>query len=763
VSELRAYDPRLRVLGIRHHGPGSAWALEAALDAIDPEEVLIEGPPEGDAVLGFVNADLRPPVALLVYAADAPSRSAFYPFAEFSPEWRALQWARRHRRPARFIDRPAAWRLGPPDPEPDAPEQDEAGEDDAPGEVPEIPRRKDGIAALAEAAGAPDSEDWWSALVEESGPGPDLFDAVTEAMAATREGEPDLDADMARREASMRVAIAGALARSTGPVAVVVGAWHAPAVLRPPDAQDAALAAARPKTAVNATWVPWTSPRLGMWSGYGAGVRAPGWYLHLWRSMRAQRTRALDSTRTTATWQARVAHALRGQRLSASTASVIEATRLATALAGLRARRAPGLDEQVDATVAVLCHGDPAPFSLVSQGLLVGADVGAVGEGAPHTPLEADLRRQQKRLKLEPSASAEEISLDLRSEAGLAKSTLLHRLDRLGVPWGQRLDAGKSRGTFRERWALCWEPELSVRLVEALVWGTTIDGAATSRTLDALATATDLGALAGLVEACLLADLGPAVDAAISRMQALAAQTTDVGPMLDAVPPLVAILRYGTARAIPEDALRAVVSALCGEIRAGLRLACRGLDDEGTAALRRRLAAYDAAIAMVDDPAIVDGWPAALAGVADDPLAAPALRGFALRRRHDRGLVPPDALEAAISRDLGVTVPVDQAGAWLEGFLDGGAALLLADDALLAHVDRWMMALTEEALTAALPLLRRVFSAFDLAERKRLLRQVRRGGPAPVTTASSGSPAFVRALPGLLTMLGVTPTAQEPA
>jgi len=41
----------LTVFGIRHHGPGSARALAAELAAFVPDVVLIEGPPEADAVV----------------------------------------------------------------------------------------------------------------------------------------------------------------------------------------------------------------------------------------------------------------------------------------------------------------------------------------------------------------------------------------------------------------------------------------------------------------------------------------------------------------------------------------------------------------------------------------------------------------------------------------------------------------------------------------------------------------------------------------
>ncbi|MUT91866.1 DUF5682 family protein, partial [Streptomyces sp. Z38] len=110
-SEARdAGQPLL--LGVRHHGPGSAKAVRAALEASRPRVVLIEGPPEADPLVPLAAAeDMRPPVALLAHAVDEPGRSAFWPLAAFSPEWVALRWALEHGVPARFIDLSAAQTL----------------------------------------------------------------------------------------------------------------------------------------------------------------------------------------------------------------------------------------------------------------------------------------------------------------------------------------------------------------------------------------------------------------------------------------------------------------------------------------------------------------------------------------------------------------------------------------------------------------------------------------------------------------------------
>ena len=82
------------LLGVRHHGPGSARAVRRALSAYQPEVVLVEGPPEADPLVPLAgDEDMRAPVALLAYpaAGDPRRQAAFWPFAEFSPEWQALR------------------------------------------------------------------------------------------------------------------------------------------------------------------------------------------------------------------------------------------------------------------------------------------------------------------------------------------------------------------------------------------------------------------------------------------------------------------------------------------------------------------------------------------------------------------------------------------------------------------------------------------------------------------------------------------------
>ncbi|HSK97040.1 MAG TPA: DUF5682 family protein, partial [Euzebyales bacterium] len=260
----RADVTAVSVLGVRHHGPGSARAVSVALEQVRPDLVLIEGAPELTAVAHLAASPaMVPPVAGLVYAPDEPQRATFYPMAVFSPEWVALRWALGAGVDVRFADLPAATRLTA----------------DA---VSPRTAATDPVAALAAAAGFDDPERWWEDAIEHRYHGADAFDAVSDAMAALRGDEAFASwggGDNERREAAMRQAVRAARREGRERVAFVCGAWHAPALdpaAFPTASHDAALLRGLTRSKVAATWVPWTNRRLAFASGYGAGVTSPG-------------------------------------------------------------------------------------------------------------------------------------------------------------------------------------------------------------------------------------------------------------------------------------------------------------------------------------------------------------------------------------------------------------------------------------------------------------------------------------------------------
>jgi hypothetical protein len=747
---------RVHILGIRHHGPGSAALLRKALDTLDPACVLIEGPPEGDALIQYVaDPDLKPPVAMLLHAADEASLASFLPFAEFSPEWQAIQWALRHDRPVRFMDWPAAVSLA----------RQKAARENPAAEPPQP--RADSLDLLASAAGYEDGESFWNGLIEQHGGSGQgalaVFASIETAMTEARAQEaltppsPDEASRNQQREAFMRTNILAALKECAGNIAVVAGAWHISGLrqeVKP--AEDRALVKDLPRLKVEATWVPWTDSRLSAFSGYGAGVISPGWYRHLWSLYTRENLPGAEEF--AAVWQSRTAFQLRKEGYMAPTASAIEATRLALGLAALRDLPMPGIAEMHEASLAAMCDGNPVPLAMLERKLYIGERVGEIGERVPQNPLARDLAAWQRKTRLKPQDLELEVKLDLRSDAGLLKSTLLHRLNLIGVPWGKLVDAQAGRGTFREVWMIEWEPEFSVALAEALVYGVTIEQAAANATLEKARETTSITELAALVQNALVADLPETAASCIEQLQAAAVNSSDITDLMKAVSPLVRVFRYGAARRLPEAALRSLILSISVEINAGVRMGSRGLDDETAAARIAAMEAYDEALRLFADEALTSSWRAELGKIVDDDQATPPIAGLGLRRLHDVRAWEPPKVAAEFARHTGSRLP-KESGAFLEGFLRGGSEVLLQDEPLLELLDDWLCELSETDFTDSLPLLRRSMSDFDAVARRRLLERVQRGRQqstsASPRVADQGNPAFAAALPLLYKILGM--------
>lgn len=736
------------LLGVRHHGPGSARAVLAALEAARPAAVLIEGPPEGDALLPLAaDPQMRPPVALLAHAVDDPGRAAFWPLAEFSPEWVALRWALTHGVPVRFVDLPATHSLALAEPHGERP----GGEIGPPGPDDEVTPVVDPIRVLAGTAGYDDPERWWEDVVEHRSPdggaaGDALapFTALAEAMTALREayGDGGHPRD-AVREAYMRIGLRTARKEFGDGVAVVCGAWHVPALAaRTTLAADRALLKGLPKVRTEMTWVPWTHRRLARHSGYGAGIDSPGWYGHLFGA----------ADRPVERWMTKVAGLLREEDRFVSTAHVIEAVRLAGTLAAMRGRPLPGLSETTDAVRAVMCEGSDVPLALIQDRLVVGETLGEVPDSAPAVPLQRDLTRSQRSLRLKPQALERELDLDLRKETDAARSRLLHRLRLLGIGWGEPVEGRGSTGTFRESWRLRWEPELHVRVAEAGVWGTTVETAAAAKAASRAEAATALLEVTALAEHCLLAGLPEALPVVMKALADRAALDADVGHLADALPALARSLRYGDVRSTDTAALAEVAAGLAERICVGLPPACTGLDADAAEALRRQVDGVHGAIGLLlagAAPAdgLRDRWGAVLRKLAGRDTVAGIIRGRAARLLLDEGRLTEDEAARLMGLALSPGTPPTDAAAWIEGFVggaSGGGMLLVHDERLLGLVDTWLTGVPADTFTDVLPLLRRTFSAYEPGVRRTLGELVRRG---PVSE-SAGSDGAEHAYPG---------------
>lgn len=684
----------IHLLGIRHHGPGSARSVIGALDEIGPSVVLVESPAETTSAFRWVGHDLQPPVALLGHVVDQPSRAVFAPLATFSPEWQAIAWANSRGVPVEAIDLPLAVSLAHT-------HDDSFLTTDEP---------LDPIGALAAAAGEPDAERWWDDVIEHRGEGLAAFAAVGEAMAAVRAGTVPSIAEE-RREAHMRRAIRAAIKGGHDPIVVVCGAWHVPSldVTTSTVSADAGTLRGLSKVKVAVSWVPWTHERLASASGYGAGVRSPGWYDHVFRH---------PGPDGVARFFVDAAHLLRAADMSASPDHLIAATRMAGTLATMRERPGPGLDEVLDAADAVM-----GGLPLVRRGLVVGSAIGSVPDDAPQVPLARDLARRQRSARLQPDADERVVELDLRTPNGLRRSHLLHQMTAIGVPWGT-LDEGRgSSGTFRETWRLNWRPEWSVRVIEFAGHGTTVEQAATNRLVDRARSATALVEVAGALDHALLAATPAAIDPIVHLLSTRAATDPDIVQLTGTLDPLAKAQRYGDVRSTDAEAVAAVFDGLVVRVLAGLAPACVSLDDAASEVMVERISGVQRALALVDHRARRRAFPDVLEQLAGD-VGHGRVQGRATRLLHDSAHWIPTQVEQRLGRALSGGTPPAVGAAFVEGFLAGSGTVLVHDTELRQVVDQWLSSLTPSAFDETVPLLRRTFGAFEPAERRQLGRLV---------------------------------------
>jgi hypothetical protein len=368
--------------------------------------------------------------------------------------------------------------------------------------------------------------------------------------------------------------------------------------------------------------------------------------------------------------------------------------------------------------------------------------LGQVPDATPSLPLQQDLQREQKRLRLPPEATQEVRDLDLRKPNDLDRSRLLHRLRLLNIPWGTTEQA-TGKGTFRELWRLQWHPEFAVAIIEANVWGNTVVSAATERARSEADRLQDLPALTALAEDALLADLPEAIDHIMTRLQQVAALSNDIPHAMEALPSLAGVLRYGNVRQTDTAMVQQVVDGLVTRIVIGLPNACSALNDEAAEDMYGRVVQVHTALLTLQNADLTTAWNNVLGQLADQHDLHGLIAGRCCRLLFDQRLLEADEVGRRMGLAIAPAVDPVQSMAWIDGFLRGSGLILLHNEELWHILNEWVRSVKTETFPRLLPLLRRTFSTFSAPERSQIGALARRGAGGTATRSPTGSITFV--------------------
>ncbi len=748
---------QINVFGVRHLSPMGAWQLRAYLDQIRPTVVLIEGLHDATELISDVTRrETKPPIAILAYTDTQPVRTLVYPFARYSPEFQAICWAKEHKAQVEFIDLPSEVFLGLQDAEAERCErlkqakEDETNgiadsEDDGAEESPQELGDDNAGAATDEAvqprvslydrfahlAGESDYETYWERHFEHNSCANSYRGAAYEFGRSLRDLEDDTTrwrAENLVREAFMRRCIAATIADGHKPerIVAVVGAFHAPVLTGEfPAMSDEELASLRRRSS-KLTLMPYSYFKLSSQSGYGAGNKAPAYYELLWDALNGRGVTDLSFR-----YLSMVARQLRESGTHRSTAEVIDGVRLAETLSAFRDGVAPTLADLHDAAVALLGHGELTTIKDSLARVDVGTAIGQLPKGVSQTSIQSDFERELDRLKLQKYKTTvkQDLDLDLRenrqaksSEAAfldLSRSSFFHRLRVLEIGFVQSASTRQQSTTWAEKWHLQWSPESEISLVEAVLLGETVELATAFKFKSQLETCESIAAAAKMVNDACQCGLMKSMEAARSRLQELAAATTDFSSIAMAAWQLTLVIRYGDVRKFDAAPLLPLVDELF--VQGTLALFAASSCDHQAA--KSMIVAIDELNRVglefherIDEPM----WVVQLQRLADADDRNPVLSGYACAILLERGLIPNEALAREVSRRISPGIAADLGAGWFEGLAQRNRYALLARQPLWEQLADYIQSLDEDQFRRALVFLRRAFGSFSVQEKRHI-------------------------------------------
>jgi hypothetical protein len=516
----RLFSDGFYFVPVRHHSPACAYALKQLIREVGPAAVLIEGPETfNDLIPLLLESRTSPPIAVLVQAAgtapsdviegpsagnDAPvpetaSRSAFFPFCDYSPEWVALREGSAGGSQTAFID--LAWS-----------EQARSCERKPDEHAVSLMAERylahsRYIGSLAARAGCRDQDELWDHLFELRSRDalrdwraffPDVF---AYCAMARLDYEPEvLEAEGSLpRERHMETRIREWRSRVTGPIVIVTGGFHTmELVARLHRKGDPAETGGKGRTGAvnNATnadqWlIRYSFDRLDALNGYASGMPSPAYHQRVWNGLLDGSADHL--TGTAAGFLTEMARATRSLQLSdfISTAHVQSALVQSVRLAALRGHSGPGRQDLLDAVFSCFVKGaiDEGVRGLTRdvRKLLGGSRMGDIPPSAGSPPLLEDARRMARRCGLALNDSTPRQSrLDLyRKPAHRERSRFLHLMNYIGAglaEWRSGPDfLGNSRlDLLFEEWRYAWTPLVEANLIDLADRGATLSEVALS-------------------------------------------------------------------------------------------------------------------------------------------------------------------------------------------------------------------------------------------------------------------------------------------
>ena len=522
------------------------------------------------------------------------------------------------------------------------------------------------------------------------------------------------------REAYMKREIAKACVEfKPEEIVVIVGAYHLLGIQNGLPAMTDDELKKLPKATAQLTLMPYSYLRLSSRTGYGAGNMAPYYFELMWRAMQSDTMGELAATYLT-----KIAKVLRGQGQNASSASVIEAVRLANVLSAMKGGTYPVLEDLHDAVVTCFGGGGLSSVAEAINKVDIGTAIGVLPEGVSQTPVQEDMNQELKRLKLTnyKSTVAQELSLDLREnlkvkskEAAfidLNRSTFLHRLEVLGIHFATQQHLSQDKASWAEKWVLQWSTEVEIEIVEANLKGETLEIATAFSLKEQLSECTDISLVAKIIRQACECQLTDIFTNALTALQTLLVDSDSFIETALAAQELSILIQYGDLRQFSLEPLKPILQQLF--LRATLLLVeVSSCDDKASKPIVEAINIMEIIADQQYELVDVETWQKELTHLAWRDDLNTKLSGVAFAILLEHNLATEEECAREVSRRLSAGVPADLGASWFEGFSGRNRYALLSRTVIWKELDSYVRQLDEEQFMRSVVFLRRAFADFE--------------------------------------------------
>ena len=700
----------MKTFGIRHFSPAGAYFVRQFLDKIKPDLVLIEGPADFDFLMDdIVSKKLVPPFAIMAYTKEAPIDTILYPFAEYSPEYQAILWARENNKECHFFDLESDIMLG------FGRTDDDTKDEETISKEPE--KNKSDV----------DMEGFWERNLEQS----ENMDAYRAGSAlfgeSLRKDTRSDDKSFARdiiRESFMKRKINEYIKKGfdSEKIVAITGAFHTSAIENLEGAMSDKEYNGLVRRESNITLMPYSYYRLSKRTGYGAGNAAPAYYELLWQGFLNE-----DITYHERKYLSSLAKYMREHGGIVSSAQVIEATRLARELAVIRGGSVPTLEDLKDASITCMGGGSFGEMAIGFAETDIGKKIGSVPQDAMQTSIQSDFTLKLKQLKLEKYKElvATPLQLDLRENLrvkseesaflDLNRSFFLYRLVVLGIDFAKIKKSNQDNATWAENWILQWTPEAEIQIVESVLKGDTIADAVAFVLGEKLSEATKISDIAEVIEAAFNCGLPKIVEGAKRSLDEMANGTLAMCDIADTVSKLSNMISFGDIRKLDREPLVPIVKRLC--IRASLMLVGESACDDIAAATLADDIQKIHSVFMMQDFLDESFWFDKLIELSNRDDLNTKISGLATAILLDAGKIDELTLRMEVSRRLSMGMPAELGANWFAGLSMRNHYALIGRLTLWESLSEYLDTLDEEEFRRSVVFLRRAFVEYSAKEK----------------------------------------------